>query len=81
MQIHVKYFSVLASITGKRDEIIELPENSSGESLMEAITDKYPGIDPYREYLKLAVNLDYSEFDRILQPKDEVALIPPVSGG
>lgn len=81
MQVSVKYFSVLHSITGKREENLELPEHSTGEIMLEQVLEHYPAIKPYKNILRLAVNQEYRDFSTKLQEQDEVVLITPVSGG
>lgn len=81
MQVSVKYFSVLHSITGKKMENLNLPDGSTGEVLLERILEYYPGLHPYRDVVRLAVNQEYRKFSITLQEQDEVVLITPVSGG
>ena len=49
------------------------------DRLLDAHPTIIPGKDPSR--LVVAVNLEYREHDHVLNDGDEVALIPPVSGG
>jgi molybdopterin converting factor subunit 1 len=45
------------------------------------LIEAYPGVDPHRRTARLARNEAYLQSDELLQPDDEIAIIPPVSGG
>ena len=48
---------------------------------MQQIIASYPDLEPYMSTVKLAVNRKYIRFDCELRAGDEIALIPPISGG
>ncbi len=50
-------------------------------TLLGAVCETYPALDPYRASIRLAVNGAYANADDPVLPGDEVALIPPVAGG
>lgn len=81
MKISVLYFSVFQKITGKRSEQFDLDEKVSAEQLFSLMTERYPDLSEYKQYLRLAVNQEYQPFDTVLQHDDEVVFITPVSGG
>jgi molybdopterin converting factor small subunit len=81
MQVTVKYFSALSSLTGKKEEVYHLPEKSTGFILLDRLTDDYPGIKKYKNHLRLSVNQEYRDFSASLQHHDELVFITPVSGG
>ena len=45
------------------------------------LTDRYPELSPMRNNLAFAVNQEYARMDAPVSPGDEVAVLPPVSGG
>jgi molybdopterin synthase sulfur carrier subunit len=53
---------------------------TTGE-LLDEICRRYPGLEPQRQSLRLAVNGAYAGMGQRVSPGDEVALIPPVAGG
>jgi len=64
------------------DEIeIPLPQPIRAEELWRILETKFPGILIYQSSTRLAVNYDFVEANTLLADADEVALIPPVSGG
>ena len=50
-------------------------------SLLQQLVSDYPKLAGYAKYLMVAVNTDYADPSRTLQSGDDVAFIPPVSGG
>jgi MoaE-MoaD fusion protein len=76
MKVHVRLFAGLREQAGTGKLALELPDVAS-------VADVWPALDLGQEPpgLLYAVNRAYAEPDRALAPDDEVALIPPVSGG
>jgi molybdopterin converting factor subunit 1 len=77
--VKVRLFARLAEIAGTRHAELELGEGLTAGEVPAVLARQYPGIDTVR--VAVAVNQEYAEPDRPLRPGDEVALIPPVSGG
>ena len=59
----------------------DAPEGASVADVVAALRDRYPGLGPAAEKALLAVNQEYVGGDVRLKDGDELALIPPVSGG
>ena len=51
------------------------------EDLTTEVRRRYPGLAPEEVRIVVAVNTDYAEPETVLKERDEVCLIPPVSGG
>jgi molybdopterin synthase catalytic subunit len=81
MQVTVRYFALVREITGKRTEEREVPGGTSAGELLDQIVAEYPTIERLRRASMLMVNQEYVQPDYVLSEGDEVALIPPVSGG
>lgn len=86
MRIRVLFFGrlkdlVTAASIGTPPESIELPENASLRDLLAVYQERIPGLRELMSSLAFAVNGQYSGPDTRLNPGDEVALLPPVSGG
>jgi molybdopterin converting factor subunit 1 len=79
--ITVKLFGPLRDIVGNNEVTMQLPVACTGESAFQMLAARYPGLQPWRSSVRLAVNLHYVEFQRELHAEDEVSFIPPVSGG
>lgn len=81
ISVNVKFFAVIRDIVGAADLLMSLPEPSSASALVNALGMKYPELGKWRQHLRIAVNNEYVGEDYLLKDADEVALIPPVSGG
>jgi molybdopterin synthase catalytic subunit len=82
-QIHITvlYFASAKNATGKRRESIKLPEDTTIRELLSKISSTHPRIRNILNSMQIAVNYMVVDVDAILKEADEVALLPPVSGG
>lgn len=81
MNITIHYFAIMREHLGKSTETLDIPEGTTaGEIFQLAISDT-PRLAALERAVMVMVNEEYVEPDHVLQPGDEVALIPPVSGG
>ncbi len=77
----VLYFGVLKEFfTGERDSV-ELAEGAIVEDLIDLLRERGGGDSPVWKAMALAVNREYAGAETALHDGDEVALLPPVSGG
>ncbi|MCC7191550.1 MAG: molybdopterin converting factor subunit 1 [Phycisphaeraceae bacterium] len=81
MTIRVLMFAVLATKTGQREASLDLPEGSRVRDALHAIESQHPALREFSGRLAPAVNQAYVGADHVLTHGDELALIPPVSGG
>jgi molybdopterin converting factor subunit 1 len=81
MRVRVLFFGMLREMMGRQDDAIELPEGSSVADLLAHCESQNPRLKEYLPSLAVAVNQRYASRDLKLKPGDEVALLPPVSGG
>ena len=76
MTVRVRLFAMLRERAGRDVLDLDLPDGASVADALAALSDLTGGIT-----CVLAVNRDYAEPDQVLAAGDELALIPPVSGG
>jgi molybdopterin converting factor subunit 1 len=81
MKIRVRLFASVKDIVGQREVVLELPEGVTASELLRLVAADHPRLQPLLPSLLLAVNREYVEATRVLKDGDEVAFIPPVSGG
>ncbi len=81
MKIQVRFFAICRDITGVDHTTVALPEGATGETLWMHLLERFPALAPYRTQCRLAVNETYVANTATLHAGDEVAIIPPVSGG
>jgi molybdopterin converting factor small subunit len=60
---------------------MDMEDGATVSTLLRALEEGYPGLSAYSNYLMTAVNSQYVERTHSLQEGDEVAFVPPVSGG
>lgn len=81
MTITVKLFAILREQAGVSSLLLDLPEHSTVDAALQQILNSHPVLMPYLSKSACAVNQAYSTRQTILKEGDELALIPPVSGG
>lgn len=81
MQARVRLFAALAEALGQREVVVDLPEGATVADLCRKLSEQFPRLAEYTANLAYAVNAQYTSPSHALEDGDEVALIPPVSGG
>ncbi|WP_353063508.1 MoaD/ThiS family protein [Tunturibacter psychrotolerans] len=79
--MRVLYFGVLKDAFGRGDEEMVLAEGASVADLITACRGRYAGAGKIWDSMAVAVNQEYARAEMVLGEGDEVALLPPVSGG
>jgi molybdopterin converting factor subunit 1 len=77
----VRLFASYRDYVGKSTVSVEMPQGSSVFDLITEIVEMYPSLTGEPGRLVVAVNYEYVDYEYCLVEGDEVALIPPVSGG
>jgi molybdopterin converting factor subunit 1 len=81
MQVRVLYLGMLREIAGRERDVVQLRDQASVGDLYTELQQRIPKLQDFRGAIALAVNYEYADAAATLQEDDEVALIPPVSGG
>lgn len=81
MRVSVRLFARLRDIVGTGELDREVPTGTTVQALWDALSDDFPDIRAYAGSMSSAVNTEYSRMDVELRDGDEVAFLPPVSGG
>jgi molybdopterin converting factor small subunit len=81
MRVTVLYFGVLKDVMGHRSAVMEVAEGSSVADLLKVHRGAGAAGGAVWESLAVAVNQQYARVGDVLRDGDEVALLPPVSGG
>ena len=79
IQYKVLAFGITRQLLGGKEAVVEVDGNTVG-ALRRALSERFPELNGLNS-LYIAVNSSYSDEDQVLGPNDEIALIPPVSGG
>ena len=81
MQLTIRLFARLREIAGHAELAREAADNATAHTLWETLCREFPDLAKYRTVVSCAVNQEYASFDTLLEDGDEVAFLPPVSGG
>ena len=79
--MRILFFAQLKDVTGCEVWEHEVTSPVGAAELWEALTRRFPRLAPHQASVRLAKNLEYTGADCRFANEDEVALIPPVSGG
>jgi molybdopterin converting factor subunit 1 len=79
--MRVLFFAQLKDATGCDAIELALPSPPDGDGLWAALLLRFPALAAHRPNIRLARNWEYAAPDAIFAATDEIALIPPVSGG
>ncbi|GAB4046464.1 molybdopterin converting factor subunit 1 [Spirosoma litoris] len=80
LPVSVLLFGITRDLTGQSTVSISLNQNAQVRDLLSQLHQQFPALAGIRSLL-VAVNGEYAEPDQLLNRNDEIALIPPVSGG
>ena len=81
MRVRILFFGILKELAGKGNDSLQLPESASVRDVLAHYESQFPGMKALLASLAVAVNQHYAGPDTKLNLDDEVALLPPVSGG
>jgi sulfur-carrier protein len=83
--VRVKLFAAFQEAIAESEIELSLPPLTTVAAIYDRLLSEYPKLaaklEPWRSLTRYAVNLEFAEPETLLQDGDEVALIPPVSGG
>jgi len=81
MRVHVLFFGILKDLAGKSGDTLELRDGATVKEMLQQCQARIPAISASLSSSAVAVNQHYAQAHTELRPDDEVALLPPVSGG
>ena len=79
--VKVLLFGAAADRAGIRQTEVPVDDETTLGELWPILANQHPGLAPMRDTLAFAVNGEYARMDDEVSPGDEVAVLPPVSGG
>jgi molybdopterin converting factor subunit 1 len=81
MRVTIRLFARLRDIAGAAELSRDIVAGATIGSVWRELAGEYPELGPYERSVSSAVNADYARMDQVLRDGDEVAFLPPVSGG
>ena len=81
VRVTIRLFARLREITGAGELTRQVSAPADAQAAWAALAREFPALEQYRPVISCAVNEQYAKFDTPLADEDEVAFLPPVSGG
>jgi len=81
MRIVTRFFANTRDIVGSHEVRLRVADGTTLSGLLELLFAKHPRLRPFEEAMLVAVNEEFAEPATVLRDGDEVAIMPPVSGG
>src|SRR5262249_25607453 len=81
MQVRVLFFGLLTDVVGRRSDTVSLPSGATVRELLAHYQSNFPRLNGLISSLAISINQSYAPVNAALHEGDEVALLPPVSGG
>ena len=81
MLVTLRLFARLRELAGTAELTRSLPEPATARDAWRALAGEFPALADYERVVSCAVNAEYGAWTTVLQEGDEVAFLPPVSGG
>jgi len=81
MRVTVRLFARLRDAAGRAECDVALAPGTSVADVWSALVSQYPALEPFGGSVTCAVNADFAKMSALVREGDEVAFLPPVSGG
>jgi len=81
VRVTVRLFARLREIAGAGELALDVEPPADIKSIWTELAHKHPGLAPYASSVSAARNMDYARMDTNVSEGDEIAFLPPVSGG
>ena len=81
MHVTIRLFARLRDMAGAGELRRELPGGSIARNAWDSLVSEFPDFDDYTRAVSCAVNEEYGRMTTPLNDGDEIAFLPPVSGG
>jgi molybdopterin converting factor subunit 1 len=81
MRVTVRLFARLRDLAGSGELVRDVPPPATVETVWRGLVAEMPRLEEYERIMSVAVNADYARLSAAVHDGDEVAFLPPVSGG
>ena len=80
MEVNILLFGITKDLVGRQKLEMSIPEKTTIAEFKKLLQELYPALTEHNS-IAMAVNSEYADDSHLIYPHDEIALIPPVSGG
>jgi molybdopterin converting factor subunit 1 len=81
VRVTVKLFARLRDLAGGSDHEVDVPAGATVADVWAALVSRHAALAPYAASMSVARNLEYAKLTTAVEDADEIAFLPPVSGG
>src|SRR5579872_712071 len=81
MQVRILFFGVLKDLTGRESDLLDLPEHATVGDVFIHYEEITPRLEDFAASIAISINQEFAGPDSQLKEGDEIAFLPPVSGG
>jgi len=81
MRVTVRLFARLRDLAGTGELVRDVPDPATVQTVWRSLTAEIPSLVQYEGTMSVAVNAEYARMAAAVHEGDEVAFLPPVSGG
>ncbi len=81
MRVTIRLFARLRDLAGAGELVRDVPPESTIDGVWQVLATELPALKDYERTMSVALNADYSRMSATVHDGDEVAFLPPVSGG
>lgn len=81
MRVTIRLFAGLRDLVGAAELARDVPAGATVGTVWATLTKEFPALAPYTSSVSGAVNADYARMDSRVGDGDDIAFLPPVSGG
>jgi sulfur-carrier protein len=81
MRVTVRLFARLRDLAGSGELIRDVPDAATVQTVWKSLTAEMPALADYEAAMSVAINAEYARMAAPVHDGDEIAFLPPVSGG
>jgi molybdopterin converting factor subunit 1 len=81
VKVRLRFFAALREIIGLEEMEKDVTEGTTAGRIFDELMDEYPRLRSYARVIQIAINQEFADRQRVVVSGDEVAFLPPVSGG
>jgi molybdopterin converting factor subunit 1 len=81
VKVRLRFFAALREIVGCEEMEKDVSEGMTPDLILEELAVEHPKLQTYLKVVKIAINQEFADRHNPLTNDDEIAFLPPVSGG